>query len=161
MFFLKKKSQPQVAHPSTKRGEFAMLQPLTSSNTNRRNLIRTRPIQWQNGAKAYCLEANRARLRSRTDKLCCKICSKYCPYRRPFRSFLRMLQKRFCFLARPCSCLFEFHFRKIVDVLVSLRHSGSLGDQCDSIVFVGPIPVCSYYIMQQKLTGLTPEQHHK
>ena len=108
-----------------------MLQPSTSSNTNRRNLVRTRPIQWQNGAKAYCSEANTARLRSRTDKLCCKICSKYCPYRRPFRSFLRMLQKKNCFLARPCSCLFEFHFRKIVDVLVSLCHSGSLGDRCD------------------------------
>ena len=112
--------------------ERTMLPPSTSSNTNRRNLIRTRPIQWQNHARMERKHiVRKPRLRPRTDKLCCKICSKYCPYKRPIRSFLRVIQKGSCFLARSCSCLFEFHFRKIVNVLVSLCHSGSLGDRCD------------------------------
>ena len=98
VLFWRKKSQPPVAHPSTKRGEFAMLQPSTSSNTNRRNLIRTRPIQWQNHARMERKHiVRKPRLRPRTDKLCCKICSKYCPYKNPFEVFCACFRKDFVF----------------------------------------------------------------
>ena len=51
--FFTKKNQPPLYLESTKESELAMLQPPTSSSTNSRKLTRTRPIQWQNGAKAY------------------------------------------------------------------------------------------------------------
>ena len=101
VLFLRRKA----SHHSTKRGELGKLQPSTSSNSNSRNLIRTRPIQWQNGAKAYRWKP---RLRSCSDKLCFKIYLKYCPYKRPIRSLLLVLQKGYCFLARPAPVCSNF-----------------------------------------------------
>ena len=129
MFFFEQK---KASHHSTTRGELAILQPSNSSNSNRRNLIRTRPIQWQNGAKAYLLEAETQTSQQSQIVLqnllgdCTRLANAH-------SKFLRVLQKGSCFLARPCSCLFEFHIRKFVDILVSLPvcHSGSLDDRCD------------------------------